>query len=412
MAFEKMKKVVDIFRGRDPTMYRYDSSDYYYGSSYRPDQNYYSFVNQKTLVTSIYNRIAVDVSSIDIRHVRINDNDQYETDIFSKLNEALTSGANIDQTSRELIKETVLNMFDDGYAALVPTFTDVDPEKTDSYDVINIRTAKIVEWYPYKVKLDLYREEFGRHDTIILDKRIVPIIYNPFYEIMNERNSTLQRLMKAISQLEKSNGDLTSGKLDLIIQLPYVVKGDAKTKLADQRRESIEKQLTGTKYGIAYVDATEKVIQLNRSLENDLRSQVKDLQTELYNQLGLTQGIFDGTADEEARLNYFNNTIKPILSAITEEIERKWLTKTARTQGQAIRYFNNPFKLIPASQVAELSDKLTRNEIMTSNEIRSILGLKPSKDPKADELRNSNLSHPDNGDTETVPKIKDEETDT
>lgn len=404
MIFERFKNAWNVFRGRDQT---YQSSDYWYGSTYRPDQPYYGFASRRSLVTSIYNRIAVDVSAIDIKHVRLKTDEkdgdrQYKETIRDDLNDALTLSPNIDQTARAMMKSVVLTMFDKGHVALVPIVTDVNPEKTDSYMVQQIRTAEVVEWFPYSVKLDVYREEYGRHEQIILDKRIVPIIYNPFYEIMNEPNSTLQRLMRTIGQLERANGESASGKLDMIIQLPYVIKSDAREKQAERRRHSIEKQLTNSKYGIAYTDATEKIIQLNRSLENNLWQQVKELQTDLYNQLGLTPSILDGTADENTRLNYYSNTIEPILSAITEEIERKWITKTARTQGQAIMYFRNPFKLIPTDGIAKIADTMTRNEIMTSNEFRSILSLKPSKDKKSDQLVNSNLNQPEVGKTENM----------
>lgn len=402
MAFDIFKKVWDVLRGRDPTYNNYD-----YGSSSRPDQNYYSFTSRRSLVTAMYNRIAVDVSQIDIKHVRLKDDGnngdrQYKETIMDSLNYALTSSPNIDQTARALVKETVLTLFDKGHAAWVPIYTDVDPEKTESYTVEQIRVAEVIEWYPYSVKLDLYREEYGRHEQIILDKRIVPIIYNPFYEIMNEPNSTLQRLMRTIGQLEKANGESASGKLDMIVQLPYVIRSDARKKQAEERRKSIEEQLTGSKYGIAYTDATEKIIQLNRSLENNLWQQADELETKLYNQLGLTPSILDGTADENTRLNYYTNTIEPILSAITEEVERKWLSKTARTQGQAIMYFRNPFKLIPVNELAKMADTLTRNEIMSSNEIRSVIGLKPSSDPKADQLVNSNLNQAKTGENVNV----------
>lgn len=400
MAFEKFKKVFNIFRGRDPTKYYPYAGDYFYGSSYRPDQAYYGFTSKQSVITSIYNRISVDVSNIDIRHVRLNDEGNYESTIKSDLNSALSLSANLDQTSRALFKELVLTMFDDGCVPLVPTYTDVNPETTDSYEVIDMRVGKIVEWYPYSVKIDLYREETGRHEQIVLDKRIVPIIYNPFYETMNEPNSVLQQMLRVSSQLQKYNNESISGKLDLIIQFPYTIRSDMKQKQADMRKKAIEEQLSGSKYGIAYIDATEKVIQLNRSLENNLWEQYRDLQQDLYNQLGLTQSILDGTADENTRLNYYNSTVEPILSAITEEIERKWLTKTARSQGQAIRYFRDPFKLIPADKIAEMSDKLTRNEIMSPNEIRSKIGLRPDDNPESDELRNRNL----NKSNEQVPK--------
>lgn len=395
MAFERFKKAWSAFNGRDHP-YEYDHP-YSYGSSYQPDRPYYSFSSRKSLVTAIYNRIAVDVSMNEIKHVRLRPDTefsdrQYETTINDDLNYALTCSPNIDQTSRDLIKQATLIMFDKGCVALVPTYTDVDPEKTESYTVQEIRVGEIVEWYPYSIKLDLYRDTTGKHEQIVLDKRIVPIIYNPFYEIMNESNSTLQRLMRVINQLETANNQTTSGKLDLIIQLPYSIHTDAQDRRANKRKKSIEKQLNNSKYGIAYIDATEKVIQLNRPLENNFLDQIQDLETKLYNQLGLTQKILDGTANENERLNYRNNTIVPILSAITESIEKTWLSKTARAQRQAIMYFNDPFKLAPATDIIKMADTLTRNEIASSNEIRSMLGLKPSKDKKADELINANIN--------------------
>lgn len=396
MVFERFKRAWSAFNGRDHPVNPYDY-DWSYGSSYQPDRPYYSFATRRSLVTAIYNRIAVDVSSIDIKHVRLRQGEkdadrQYSETIFDSLNEALTLSPNVDQTGRDLIKELTLTLFDKGCAALVPIYTDTDPELTDSYNVEQIRVGEIIEWFPYSVKIDVYREEHGRHEQIILEKRIVPIIYNPFYEVMNESNSTLQRLMRAINQLEQANSTATSGKLDLLVQLPYAIHTDARQKQADKRKKSIERQLNNSKYGIAYIDATEKVIQLNRPLENNLLDQIQDLETKLYNQLGLTPSILDGTAGENERLNYYNNTLVPILSAITEEIERTWLTSTARTQGQAIMYIRNPFKLVPATDIIKMADTLTRNEIASSNEIRSILGMKPSKDKKADELVNANLN--------------------
>lgn len=392
-----MSKIGDRFRngwnafmGRDPT-YR----SRYYGSSARPDRTRLSIRNARSIVTSIYNRIAVDVSAMNINHVRLDENGKYKETIHSDLNNALTLDANVDQTGRAMIQDAVMSMFDEGCVSLIPVDADFDPVGTDSYKIYTIRTGKIVEWYPQEVRVEAYDERIGKKKEIVLDKGFVPIIENPFYAIMNEPNSTLQRLLRVINQLEKMNDQISAGKMDVIIQLPFGIKSQAKRVLADQRRKDLEEQLTGSQYGVGYIDATEKVIQLNRPLENNLWNQAKDLTVELYNQLGLTQSIFDGTADEKTLINYYNRTITPIVTAIVEEMQRKWLSKTARTQGQAIRFFQDPFKLVTVGELAEMSDKLTRNEIMTSNEIRAVIGLKPSDDPKADELRNSNLNHPD-----------------
>lgn len=400
-TLDRFKKAWSVFNGRDRPNQLTDQStnqyEYYYGSSYRPDQPYYSFTTKRSLVTAIYNRIAVDTSMIDIKHVQLKkgkkDADrQYSETINDDLNYALTCSANVDQTARSMIKELVLQMFDTGCAAMIPYRTDVNPLHTDSFTVEEIRIGKIVEWYPYDIKIDLYREQTNRHEELTLPKSIVPIVYNPFYEIMNEKNGTLQRLMRTISQLEKSNGDTASGKLNIIFQLPYAIKSEARVKQANERKKALEDQLALSKYGIAYADATERIIQLNRPLENNLWEQTKELESQLYNQLGLTQNILNGTADENERLNYYNNTIEPILCAITEEIERKWITKKARSKGQAIMYIRNPFKLIPVNEIAKMADTFTRNEIASSNEFRSIIGFKPSSDPKADALENSNLN--------------------
>jgi hypothetical protein len=294
-----------------------------------------------------------------------------------------------------------MSMFDEGCVAVVPIDTDIDPYQTDSYKIYSLRTGKIIEWYPQHIKVEVYDERIGKKREIVVEKSITAIIENPFYSIMNETNSTLQRLIRVLSQLDRTNDQCSAGKMDLIVQLPYSIKSSARQVQAEERRKNLEAQLTGSQYGIGYIDATEHVTQLNRSLENNLWAQAKDLTLELYNQLGLTQSIFDGTADENTQINYQNRTVAVILTAIVEEMQRKWISKTARTQGQAIRFFSDPFKLIPVSRLAEMSDKLTRNEIMTSNEVRSVIGLKPSDDPKADELRNSNLNHPDEGEDES-----------
>lgn len=389
---ERLKKTWNAFLGRDPTAYY---SPYDFGYSSRPDRGNYRFINSKSIVTTIYNQIAVDSSAINIMHVRLNDKGQYEETIDSSLNRCLTLDANINQTGRALIKEAVLTMFDEGAVAICPIITDIDPEKSESYQIYSLQVGTMVEWLPYQVRVRVFDNRYQQFREILCDKSYTVIVENPFYAIMNEPNSTLQRLKRTIQVLEKINNNNSAGKMDMIIQLPYTTKNPIKKKEAETRRQTLEDQLTNSQYGIGYIDASEKVIQLNRSIENNLWTQVSDLQAELYNQLGFSQKVFDGTASEQENLNYHNRTIEPILSALTEEMTRKWLTRTAITQGQAIRFFRDPFKLVPVNNIAEIVDKFTRNEIMTSNEIRSVIGLKPSKDPKADELRNSNLNHPD-----------------
>lgn len=400
---ERFKDGWNAFIGRDPTYRRYS---YLYGSSSRPDRLKISRNNARTIVNSIYNRIAVDVSSLNIYHVRVNEEDRYVETIKSDLNNALSSDANLDQTGRALLQDIVMSMFDEGCVAVVPIDTDTDPDITGSYKIYTLRTGKIVEWFPTEVRVEVYNERVGRKQEINIPKNVVAIIENPFYSIMNEPNSTLQRLIRVLGQLDKTNDESSSGKMDLIFQLPFGIHSKARKIQAEERRRALEDQLAGSQYGIGYIDATEKVIQLNRSVENNLWNQAKDLTLDLYNQLGWTQGILDGTADETTLLNYYDRTITPIITAIVEEMERKWLSKTARTQGQAIRYFKDPFKTVPVSKFAELSDKLTRNEIMTSNEIRSVIGLKPSDDPNADELRNSNLNHPDESQKKSSPEVE------
>lgn len=386
---DRLRRSWNAFMGRDPTTY------YEYYSSSRPDQYVHSVTKARSVVNSIYNRIAVSVSSININHVRVDENGNYSDTINSSLNDILTVEANIDQTGREFIQDVVMSMFDEGHVALVPVETDKNPITTDSYDIYSARTGKVIGWYPDKVRVEVYNERNGQREQIVLPKRIVPIVQNPFYETMNEPNSTLQRLLRTINMLDRANGNASSDKLNMIIQLPYVIRSDAKKKQADQRRREIEVQLETSRHGIAYTDGTEKIVQLNRPIENDLWNQVKELTSELYNKLGLTEKILNGTADEQEKLNFYNDTVEPILNAICENIKRKWLSKTARTQGQTIQYFRNPFKLVPVNQIAEMSNSLTRNEILSSNEFRAIIGFKPSNDPKADELRNSNLNHPD-----------------
>ena len=375
---------------KDPTL------GYSAGVSYssRPDRVRLTRGNERSIITSIFNRIAIDVEQIGFKHCQLDDNGRFKSEKNTGLNTCLTLEANIDQTSRSFIRDTVLTMFDEGVAAVVPVDTLYDPTDTDSYDITSMRVGKITEWFPYKVKIRLYNERTGRKEDIILPKRNVAIIENPMYAVINEYNSVYQRLARKLSLLDITDEQTASGKLDLIIQLPYIIKTEQKRKEANQRRQEIEDQLSGSKYGIAYADGTEKITQLNRSLENNLLKQIETLQEQLYAQLGITQSVLDGTADEKTMLNYNSRTIEPIASAIADEFKRKFLTKTAITQGQSITYFKDPFKLVPVSSIAEIADKFTRNEIMTSNEIRQIIGMMPSSDPKADQLINSNIAQP------------------
>lgn len=390
--FERLKSAWNAFLGRDPTVTKY----WHGGFRTRPDRIRHRIQNERSIINSIYNRIAVDSSSIDIKHVRLNEDDNFDETIKSNLNHVLTKEANIDQTGRAMILDAIYSMLDEGCVALVPTDLTEDPNVTESYDVLEVRVGKILEWYPKEVRLEVYNETDGKKREVVLDKRYVPIIENPFYSTMNEPNSTLQRLLRVLNQLDRVNEQSAAGKMDLIIQLPYPTKSSARKREAEDRRKNLEDQLTGSQYGVGYIDASEKVIQLNRSVENNLWNQAEELKADLFNQLGMTMEILNGTANEQTMLNYYSRIIEPIMTAITEEMERKWLSKTAQTQGQAIRFFRNPFKLIPVSQLAEISDKFTRNEIMTSNEIRTkAIGLEPSKDPKADQLVNSNLNQPE-----------------
>lgn len=391
---ERLKNSWNAFLGRDPTQYS-NYLDLGPGYSYRPDRTIMSKGNERSTITTIYNQIATDVSMIDIRHVRLNENKQYLEDIESPLNNALTQSANIDQTGRGLLKDLVISMFDEGSVAVVPVVTEGNPLKSESYKIYELRTAKIMEWYPKDVRLLIYNDRSGKKEEITLPKKMVAIIENPFYAVMNEPNSAFQRLRRILNQVDKTNDQNSAGKMDLIIQLPYITKSPTKQIQAEERRKKIEAQLTGSQYGIAYIDGTEKITQLNRSVTNNLWEQAKDLTEQIFNQFGLSQAIFNGTADEKTMLNYYNRTIDPILTTIIEEYQRKFLSDTAVTQGQAIRYFRAPFKLVPVDGLAEIADKFTRNEIMTKNEFRSILGMKPSNDPKADELINSNINHPE-----------------
>lgn len=390
-----LKNVWNAFLGRDPTPQNLGAGSFSY---YNPQRKrYLTRGNEKTIVKAIYNQISVDCAKLNVRHVRLDEEDRYKETIKGPLNDALSCSANIDQTGRAMIQDAVESMLEEGCIAIVPVMTDGNPNFTESFQVEEIRVGRVTEWFPRAVRVDLYNDRTGQHQEVILQKKFVAIVENPFYRTMNEPNSTAQRLLRVCRQIDALNDQASSGKLDIIIQLPYTIRSDGRRVQAESRRKAIEGQLTGSQYGIAYIDGTEKVIQLNRSLENNLWTQYEALQSQLYNELGFSQAIFDGTADEKTMLNYQNRTIEPIMTAITEEMARKWISKTARSQKQSIRFFNDPFKLVPVAQLAEITDKFTRNEIMSSNEFRSIIGLKPSSDPKADELINSNLNHPDEG---------------
>lgn len=393
----------NAFMSRAPTGSYYDLGQ---GYSTRPDQVILTRGNERSIITSVYNRIALDVSAINIKHCRLDNNDRYMSVIDSGLNSCLNLEANIDQTGRAFIQDIVMSMLDEGCVAIVPVDTSIDPKKSSSYDILSMRTGKILDWYPEHVKVRLYNERTGNKEEIIVPKKTVAIIENPLYAVTNAPNSTMQRLIRKLSLLDVTDEKTASGKLDLIIQLPYVIKTEARRQQAETRRKDIEMQLAGSKYGIAYTDGTEKITQLNRSVENNLMSQIEYLTSMLYSQLGITQSILDGSADEKTMLNYHNRTIEPIVSAIVDEMKRKFLTKTARSQQQSILFFRDPFKLVPLNDIAEIGDKFTRNEIMTSNEIRQIIGMTPSDDPKADKLINSNLNHPD--EESMVPAVSTE----
>lgn len=402
---ERVQRGWNAFRNRDPTPNYRDMGISY---SYRPDRIRLTRGNERSIVTSIFNRIALDASSVNIKHCKLDENERFVSVVNSGLNSCLNLEANIDQTGRAFMQDVVMSMLDEGCVAIVPTDTSFDPNITSSYDILSLRTGKILEWYPDKVKVRAYNEHTGKKEDIIVKKSTVAIVENPLYAVINEPNSTMQRLIRKLSLLDITDEQTASGKLDLIIQLPYVIKTEARRQQADQRRKDIEMQLAGSKYGIAYTDGTEKITQLNRSLENNLLKQVESLTNTLYSQLGITQTILDGTADEKTMLNYHSRTIEPIVSAIVDEMKRKFLTKTARTQHQSIMFFRDPFKLVPVNNIAEIADKFTRNEILTSNEIRQIIGMKPSDDPKADELINSNIAQPQNGEYMMDEPIEEE----
>lgn len=387
----RLQHAWNAFMNRSPTNYYRDIGGSY---TYRPDRIRLARRNERSIVTSVYNRIALDVSAIDVKHVRLDENNRFKEEVDSGLNNCLTLDANLDQTGRALMQDIVMSLLDEGSVAIVPTDTTFNPDVTTSYDILTMRVGKIIEWYPNKVMVRVYNEKCGKRKDIIVPKSTVAIIENPLYAVMNEPNSTMQRLIRKLNLLDAIDEQSGSGKLDLIIQLPYTIKSDLRRQQAEQRRKDIEMQLAGSKYGIAYTDATERVTQLNRPVENNLMKQIEYLTSMLYSQLGITQSILDGSADDKTMLNYYNRTIEPIIAAIVDEMKRKFLTKTARSQRQSILFVRNPFNLVPVNDIAEIADKFTRNEIMTSNEIRQIIGMMPSDDPKADELVNSNIAQP------------------
>ncbi|MDD6639629.1 MAG: phage portal protein [Erysipelotrichaceae bacterium] len=396
----RFKNAWNAFSNKNPT----SSNNGYGGYYYRPDRVRLTTRNERSIITSVFNRIAIDVAAIDINHCQLDEDGRFQSIISSSLNECLTVEANLDQTGRNLIQDAVMSMFDEGCVAIVPVDTTFNPKDTNSYDILSLRVGKIVTWYPTQVRVEVYNERKGLKEEVTLDKSDVAIIENPLYAIMNEPNSTLQRLIRKLVLLDSIDEQSGSGKLDLIIQLPYIVKSPARKAQAEQRRTDIEKQLAGSKYGIAYTDGTEKITQLNRPVENNLMKQIEYLTSMLYSQLGITQAVLDGTADEKTMLNYYSRTVEPIVSSIVDEMIRKFITKKARTQGKTILFFRDPFKLVPVNQIAEIADKFTRNEILTSNEIRQVIGRKPSEDPKADMLINSNL----NQSNESLAKVNDQ----
>ena len=387
----RLKHAWTAFMNRDPTA---DYRDTGPGYSTRPDRTRLTRGNERSIVTSIYNRIAIDVAAINVNHCRIDENDRFVENISSSLNTCLNLEANIDQTGRAFMQDVVMSLLDEGCVAIVPVETTIDPAVSSSYDILSMRTGKILEWKPKHIRVRVYNEQTGQREDITVPKKNVAIIENPLHAVMNEPNSTMQRLIRKLNLLDAVDEQSGSGKLDMIIQLPYVIKTEARRKQADKRIKDIEDQLKGP-YGIAYTDGTEKIVQLNRPIENNLMKQIEYLTNMLYSQLGITQTVLDGTADEQTMLNYYSRTIEPIISAIVDEMKRKFLTKTARTQMQTIKFFRDPFRLVPVGNIAEIADKFTRNEILTSNEIRQIIGMKPSDDPKADQLINSNLNQPE-----------------
>lgn len=398
MSFgSRLKHAWNAFTGNVQMNYRDLGMSY----SYRADRPRMSRGNERSIVTSVYNRIALDVAALNVQHVRLDENGRFLSVIDDGLNNCLTLEANVDQTARSFVQDVVISMFDEGSVAIVPVDTTTDPNVSGSYDIQSLRVGQILDWYPQYIRARVYNEQTGRKEDIVVPKSAVAIIENPLYAVINEPNSTMQRLIRKLNLLDVIDEQSGSGKLDLIIQLPYVIKTEARRQQAENRRKDIESQLSGSKYGIAYTDGTEHITQLNRSVNNNLMSQIEYLTSMLYSQLGITQSILDGTADEKTMLNYNNRTIEPIISAIVDEMKRKFLTKTARSQRQSLSFFRDPFKLVPVNEIAEIADKFTRNEIMTSNEIRQVVGMKPSDDPRADELRNKNLSEPSGSDQQS-----------
>ena len=398
MSFgSRLKHAWNAFTGNVQMNYRDLGMSY----SYRADRPRMSRGNERSIVTSVYNRIALDVAALNVQHVRLDENGRFLSVIDDGLNNCLTLEANVDQTARSFVQDVVISMFDEGSVAIVPVDTTTDPNVSGSYDIQSLRVGQILDWYPQYIRARVYNEQTGRKEDIVVPKSAVAIIENPLYAVINEPNSTMQRLIRKLNLLDVIDEQSGSGKLDLIIQLPYVIKTEARRQQAENRRKDIENQLSGSKYGIAYTDGTEHITQLNRSVNNNLMSQIEYLTSMLYSQLGITQSILDGTADEKTMLNYNNRTIEPIISAIVDEMKRKFLTKTARSQHQSISFFRDQFKLVPVNDIAEIADKFTRNEIMTSNEIRQVVGMKPSEDPRADELRNKNLSAPSGSDQQS-----------
>ena len=387
---ERLAHAWNAFTSRDPTFEW--SPDLGFAYSTRPDRIRLTPGNERSMVNAVYNRIAIDVAAVKFVHAKLDQNERYHETISSGLNYCLATEANIDQTSRAFVQDIVMSMLDEGCVAIVPVDTTIDPQVSSSYDIRTMRTAKIIEWFPQYVRVRLYNDRTGKHEEILVPKENTAIIENPLYSVMNEPNSTLKRLVRKLNLLDAVDEHNNSGRLDMIIQFPFTIKNETHRKQAEKRRRELEMQLSKSKYGIAYTDGTEKITQLNRSIENNLLAQIEYLTSMLYGQLGLTEEVIKGTADEKTMLNYYNRTIEPILSSIADEMRRKFLTKTARTQGQSIVFFRDPFKLVPVNDIAEIADKFTRNEILSSNEIRSIIGFKPVDDPKADELRNKNLN--------------------
>ena len=402
----RLKHAWNAFRNRSPTS---EWQDLGYGYSIRPDRPRLTNGNERSIVNSVFNRIALDAAAVSMQHVRLDENNRYTETLDTGLNNCLTLEANIDQTGRAFMQDIVMSMLDEGCVAIVPIDTDWEPKLSGAYDILTMRTAKILTWYPREIRIRVYNDRIGQQEEYNVPKQIAAIIENPLYAVINEPNSTMQRLVRKLAMLDMVDEKNYSGKLDLIIQLPYLARSELKKEQAEKRRQLVEEQLTGSKYGVAYIDGTERIVQLNRPIENSLVSQVEYLTNMFFSQLGITQTILDGTADDKTMLNYYNRTIEPILSAIADEMKRKFLTKTARSQHQSIVYFRDPFKLVPMNDIAEIADKFTRNEILSSNEIRQIVGMKPSDDPAANELRNSNLSRPKGDETTTPVETEKEE---